>query len=105
MALVTREQVMLALRIEDADDAANVDLKIKQAEDIVLDFIQPKPDPAWTAETAPGRVTAAVILVVGYLYSNSDEAQEALAALSGGTAIKASPVAALLWRLRTPTLA
>lgn len=105
MALVTRNQVMLALRIEDEEDAPNIDLKIAQAEDIVLDFIQPKPDPAWTAETVPPRVTAAIIMVVGFLYDNSSEAQEAIAGLSGESGGKTSPLVGLLKRLRDPTLA
>lgn len=105
MALVTREQVMLGLRIEDEEDAPNVDLKIAQAQDIVLDYIQPKPNPAWTAETVPPRVTAAIILIIGYLYDDSPEAQEAIAGLSGEIGSKPSPLVGLLKRLRTPTLA
>lgn len=105
MALVTKEQVKAALRIEDADADADVELKITQAEDIILDFVQPKPDPVWTADSVPPRVTAAIILVVGYLYDDSPEAQEALAGLSGAANGKPSAATALLWRLRDPTLA
>lgn len=105
MALVTKEQVKAALRIDGTDADADIELKIAQAEDIVLDFIQPKPSPAWTGETVPPRVTAAIILVVGYLYDDSPEAQEALAGLSGAGPVKPSAAVSLLWRLRDPTLA
>lgn len=62
MALVTLEQVNGALDLDlqgeapdfTADErSAAILLKIKQAEDIVLDFIQPKPEPLWTPDDAP----------------------------------------------------
>ena len=114
MALVTLAQVNSALRLDmiggptfDTDDRkADIELKITQAEDIVLDFIQPKPDPVWTSETVPGRASAAIIMVVGYLLDDDSEAaQEALSGLAGGNLDTKNPVAALLWRLRTPSLA
>ncbi|MET3899677.1 hypothetical protein ABIB57_003639 [Devosia sp. UYZn731] len=114
MAWVTVAQVNGALRLDLVGDApfaddertADITLKIAQAENIVLDFVQPKPDPAWTADTVPGRVTAAVIMLVGYLLDDESEAaQAALSGLAGGTLNAKNPVAALLWRLRTPTLA
>lgn len=105
MSLVEIDQVKEALRIDDDDADADIALKIAQAEDIVLDFVQPKPDPAWDAASVPARVTAAIILVVGYLYDDSPEAQEALAGLAGAANGKPSAATALLWRLRDPTLA
>ncbi len=114
MALVTLAQVNAGLRLDlqgeapgFADDprTPDVTLKIAQAEDIVLDFIQPKPDPAWTDETVPPRVTAAIILAVGYLLDDSEDAHEALAALSGHDLNSRSPIVGLLKRLRDPSLA
>lgn len=117
--LVTVEQVNNALRLgleSDVGDASAGDgnisrlddivLKIDQATDIVLDFVQPKPDPAWTLETVPPRVTAAIIVVVRCLL---DDTEESLAMLSGLSGMKQpdarNPIAALLWRLRDPSMA
>lgn len=114
MALVTVAQINAALRLDLQGEAPgfaadertpDVELKIKQAEDIVLDFVQPKPDPAWTGETVPGRVSAAIILAVSYLMDETDAGNEALAALAGGDPSAQSPIVGLLRRLRTPTLA
>lgn len=109
MALVTVEQVDRALKlglVEDDERATDIELKIDQAEDIVLDFIQPAPDPAWTHETVPARVTAAIIIAVRCLL---DDTEESLAMLSGLSGVslddKHNPIAALLWRLRDPSLA
>lgn len=115
MPLVTLEQVNGALNLDlqgdapgfTADDrSASILLKIKQAEDIVLDFIQPKPDPAWTAETVPGRVSAAIIIAVNCLLDDTEERLAMLSGLAGTNPLDPkNPIAALLWRLRKPTLA
>lgn len=120
MSLVTVEEVNNALRLdlgsevggdlsgdggEDTSRLDDIELKIAQAEAIVLGFVQPAPDPAWTHENVPKEVSAAIILVVGYLYDNTDAGREALAALSGENPNAYSPVKGLLWRRRTPSLA
>lgn len=115
MALVTLEQVNGALNLDlqgsapdfaDDDRSASIGLKIKQAEDIVLDFVQPKPDPAWTPENVPGRVSAAIIIAVNCLLDDTDERLAMLSGLAGTSAVDPkNPIAALLWRLRDPTLA
>lgn len=115
MTLVTLKQVNDALRLDlqgtapdfvDDDRTADITMKIGQAEDIVLDFIQPKPDPAWTDETVPERVTAAIIMAVSALLDDSEESAAMLSGLSGMTgADPNNRIAALLWRLRKPSLA
>lgn len=105
MALVTIEQVKAALRIDYDDADADLELKISQAEDIVLDFVQPKPDPAWTPDTVPGRVTAAIIIAISCLLDDTEEHLAMLSGLSGSNPDPKNPIAALLWRLRDPTLA
>jgi hypothetical protein len=109
MALVTVDQVNAALRLDLVDDderTPDIELKIGQAEDIVLDFIQPKPDPEWNAETVPARVTAAVIMTVACLLDDSEESAAMISGLSGMTgADPNNRIAALLWRLRKPSLA
>ncbi len=114
MALVTLAQVNSSLRLglqgEAPDFTADertpdVLLKINQAEDIVLDFIQPKPDPAWGASTVPARVTAAIIVAVRCLVDESDENTAILSGLAGGNVDPAkNTIAALLWRLRDPSM-
>lgn len=115
MALLTLEQVNGALNLDlqgsaptfSADErSASILLKIKQAEDIVLDFVQPKPNPAWTESTVPGRVSAAIIIAVNCLLDDTDERLAMLSGLSGANPVDPkNPIAALLWRLRDPTLA
>lgn len=112
--LVTVEQVNNALRLnleldvgdpsgEDGDTSRldDITLKIAQATDIVLDYIK-QPEPDWTVETCPGRVSAAIILVVKSLYDDA-----AKASLLGGLAGNdlSNPVVAMLYRLRDPALA
>lgn len=105
MSLVTLEQVKAALRIDYDDQDVDLELKIKQAEDIVLDFIQPKPDPAWTEDNVPGRVSAAIIMGVSCLLDDTEEKMAMLSGLSGINVDPKNPIAALLWRLRDPSLA
>lgn len=105
MALVDIDQVKAALRIDGDDADADLALKIVQAEDIVLDFVQPKPDPAWTPDTVPGRVTAAIIIAISCLLDDTEEHLAMLSGLSGSNPDPKNPIAALLWRLRDPSLA
>ncbi len=104
MALVTLSQVNLALRLDlvDGDErTADIELKISQAEDAVIDYLK-KPDHGWTAETVPGRVSAAILLVIQSLM---DEAN-AGSLLSGlGTGDPNNRIVALLYRLRDPAFA
>jgi len=114
MTLVTVDQVNAALRLDLAGEAPDfntdertpdIKLKIVQAEAIVLDYIQPAPEPAWTAETAPGQVTAAIIITIGALLDGGEDSTAMLSGLSGDRSDPRNPIAALLTRLRTPTLA
>jgi len=115
MALVTLKQVNDALRLDlqgsqpgyAADERTpDIELKIAQAEAIVLDFVQPKPDPEWTDTTVPGQVTAAIIMAVKCLLDDTDESMAMLSGLSGTTgADPKNPIVGLLFRLRKPSLA
>lgn len=117
--LVTVEQVDNALKLGLAADVGDpstgdgdtsrlddIELKIEQATDIVLDFIQPKPDPAWTIETVPARVSAAIIIAIRCLLDDTEESLVMLTGLSSMTGPDPkNPIAALLWRLRDPSMA
>ena len=104
MALVTVSQVNLALRLDLApgdERIPDVELKIGQAEDIVYDFLKSRAQ-GWTAETVPGRVSAAIIMIVQSLFDETETAKM-LADLASGSA--ANPIVGLLYRLRDPALA
>jgi hypothetical protein len=104
MALVTRAQVNLALRLDlvDGDERIpDIDLKISQAEDAVVDYLK-KPNHGWDETTVPGRVSAAVMLVVQSLL---DEANTGGLLPGLGTGDPKNPVVALLYRLRHPAIA
>jgi hypothetical protein len=104
MALVTRAQVNLALRLDlvDGDERIpDVDLKISQAEDAVVDYLK-KPNHGWDETTVPGRVSAAVMLVVQSLL---DEANTGGLLPGLGSGDPKNPVVALLYRLRDPAIA
>lgn len=113
-ALVSVEQVDRALRLDLTNDLGDgsaedgdtqrledIELKISQATDIVLDYIK-KADDEWTPETVPGRVSAAIIMVVQCLFDDGAKA-ELLAGLAGSD-LK-NPLVAILYRLRDPALA
>ena len=120
---VTVDQVNDALRLgleldvdpsgPDADLTRinDIVLKIKQAQDIVIDYIKKTEAQivllGWTSpETAPGRLTAAIILTIRCLLDDTEESIRMLAGLSGVTKDDISnPIVALLWRLRDPALA
>jgi hypothetical protein len=104
MALVTRAQVNLALRldlVEGDERIPDIDLKISQAEDAVVDYLK-KPNHGWDETTVPGRVSAAVMLVVQSLL---DEANTGGLLPGLGTGDPKNPVVALLYRLRDPAIA
>lgn len=101
--LVTLEQVNLALKLDltPADDRTpDVEWKMAQATEIVIDYLK-KPDHEWTTEDVPGQISAAIILVIRALIDG--EEAELLSGLAKGDT--ATPVVALLMRLRDPALA
>lgn len=104
MALATVAQVNLALRLDlvNGDERiSDIELKIKQAEDAVLDYLK-KPVPSWDETSVPPRVNAAVLLVVQSLL---DEANTGGLLPGLGSGDPKNPVVALLYRLRDPALA
>ncbi|AYD00022.1 hypothetical protein [Neorhizobium sp. NCHU2750] len=104
MALVSVDQVNLALRLDLAENDArisDVELKIGQAEDIMYDFLKSR-DQGWTSGNVPGRVSAAIIMIVQSLFDETDTAKM-LSDLASGTA--SNPIVGLLYRLRDPALA
>jgi len=112
--LVTIEQVDLALRLDLQKTTAgtppvttytderkpDIEWKMAQATEIVIDYLK-APDHEWTVSDVPGPVSAAIILVIRALLDG--EEAELLSGLAKGDT--ATPVVALLMRLRDPALA
>lgn len=107
--LVTLEQVNLALKLDltqsgspaEFTDARtpDVELKITQAQDAILDYLKVDAD-AWTAEDVPPVVTAAIMLAVKGLFDGNDAL---LAGLYDNE--RSNPIVGLLQRRRDPALA
>jgi len=62
-------------------DEADLQLKLDQAEALILDYLAAKADPAWTAATVPKPVTAAILLMLGGLYRHRGDLMDADPAL------------------------
>lgn len=114
--LVTVEQVNNALHLDldtDVGDASygdgdtarldDIELKIDQAQDAIADYLKDGFDPYWTSDTVPGRVSAAIILLVEALLDGGEHGSKMLSGLSGGSLD--NPVVALLYRTRDPSIA
>lgn len=109
--LVTLEQVDLALKLDLEKSGSpaiytdprvpDIEMKMVQATDIVIDYIK-KPDHEWTIETVPPRVQAAILLVIGSLFDDFQNAT-LVSALSGSDLN--NPIVAMLYRLRDPSFA
>ena len=107
--LVTLEQANLALKLdliqtgspaEFTDDRTpDVQLKLDQAEGIILDYLKVDAD-EWTAETAPVQVTASILRAAKALYDGEDDVLAGLA-----TNERTNPIVGMLARLRDPALA
>jgi hypothetical protein len=70
-ALVTLERAKSHLKIFVDDENDDVQDKIEQASDIIVDYL--KTDEVWTTEDAPKPVVTAVLLMLTHLYENRGE--------------------------------
>jgi len=80
--LVTLQQAKDHLQIPTMapgdPDEADVQLKLDQAEAIILDYVAERADPAWVSpETAPAPVVAAILLMCARLYRHRGDLEEA----------------------------
>ena len=98
MALITKEQAKSHLLIDYDDRDADLEMKMQQAEEIVVDYLK-KPDHGWTVETVPKTVQAAILLVLTALFDDRDGSGE------GDYITPSGPVARLLARHRDPAIA
>ena len=83
--LVTLQQAKDHLQIPTMPvgdpDEADVQLKLDQAEAIIVDYLAGRVDPGWGAGTTPLQVTAAILLMLGGLYRHRGEVMESDPAL------------------------
>lgn len=101
-ALVTLEQARMHLRISDTvEDDPDIQMKLEQASDIVLDYIKQR-DAPWTPTTVPRPVQAAVLIMLSRLFDDRAAGVE-----NNQVALGYLPpsVTALLHRYRDPALA
>ena len=97
--LVTLTTAKAHLRVTVSTDDTDIQLKLDQAEAVILDYLAEWADVAWVSPaTAPGAVSAAILLLLTRLYEHrgDDDAEDAVT----WTAIER-----LLARTRNPALA
>lgn len=97
-ALITKEQAKQQLRIDYNDQDADLEMKMEQASDIIIDYLK-KPDHGWTNQTVPKPVQAAILLVLTALWDDRTGSGD------GDYLAPNGPVARLLVRFRDPALA
>lgn len=99
-ALVTLERAKAHLHIDWTDQDEELAQKVSDASDTIIDYLK-RPDHGWDEESAPGQVQAAVLLVLGALWSHREGVGQNAEDLD-----PISPaVASLLRRMRDPAIA
>jgi hypothetical protein len=113
MAILTLDQLKAHLKLSGTEDDDDLELKLAQAEAIVLGYVNQRVSDAddwsdtvtaWTSSTAPPEVKAAILMQAGelYRYRGDDEAADTHQKREHGML---SPyVMALLYRYRDPAL-
>ena len=92
--IVTLPEAKLRLRIDADDEDTLIETMLAEATDILIDYLK-KPDHGWTADTAPPRIKAAIILIFAGLYEGREP----------GDALLTDTVRSLVHRDRDPALA
>jgi len=77
--LLTLADAKIHLRITDTAHDADVQQKLDEAQDVILDYVGEQVDPLWTDTTAPPRVLSAIKIYLTLLYEHrgDDMATEA----------------------------
>ena len=99
LKLVSLARAKIHLYLTHNSDDAELELKIEDASDIVMDYLKDRSNTHnWDEATVPATVRAAVLLVLGALWENREGNSDQADALS-------PTVTALLHRYRDPALA
>ncbi len=104
-----KQHLKLSLDVDTEDD--DLQLKLLVAHEVVMDYLTQRLEDAdewettvnaWTADTAPRRVIAAILVQFGDLYRNRGDDPEANKNVEMGTLCP--DVVKLLYRLRDPAV-
>lgn len=110
MPLITEEEAIGHLRIDlvtDGNSPATIidkdyptlQMKMKQAEDLILDYIKYE-DTGWDETTVPPRIKAAILLMLSALWDDREGVGD-----NGDYLKDDGPIAQMLRRTRDPALA
>lgn len=99
-ALVTLAAAKDHLRIDGADADTELQKKMADATDAVIDYLK-RPTHGWTDATVPGHVRASILLVLGALW----ESREGVGQHAEDLDPISPAVVSLLRRMRDPALA
>jgi hypothetical protein len=92
------------LRITDADHDAEITRMSHEATDVILDYLKHGADPAWTPETVPLPVQAAILRMLSHLYADRGDREAKETDASADEKVWAA-IDRLLARFRDPALA
>ncbi len=95
--LVTLDEAKAHLKIEEADEDTDLQLKLDGAIELVVDYCDTQ-DPIWSSDTVPARVKSAILLVLGNLYGSRGDKTPSGPPISQN-------VEDLLYKWHTPALA
>jgi uncharacterized protein HemY len=73
--LITLPEAKTHLRITTAAHDADVQMKLDQAEALILHFLKAQADPTWDATTVPPPVKAAILLYLTRLYEQRGDSE------------------------------
>lgn len=99
MALLTLTDAKDHLKITDADHDAVIGSKLDDAQGVIADYMKKRWDPTWDVDTLPRPVRAAILIMLGNLYENIGDDQQARDQEAWNSVIR------LLDRLRDPAYA
>jgi len=102
MSLVQLADAKVHLHVTDPARDVEIQGKADHASAVIVDYLKEQADPAWTADTAPLVVQAAVLLMLGHLWEHRGDDLEAP---TGSDAAVWEAIARLLMRMRDPALA
>lgn len=68
--LLTLEDAKVHLRITDTASDVDVQQKLTEAQDVIVDYLGAQVDPLWDDTTVPPRVLSAIKIMLTHLYEN-----------------------------------
>jgi hypothetical protein len=70
---MTLEDAKIHLRITDTAHDADIQQKLTEAQDVILDYLAEQVNPLWTAADVPPRVLSMIKLYLSLLFDDRDE--------------------------------